>query len=214
MVFIHNKNYATLDYSNAYGGQYFSIDTGLRPNDSKHFASAAIALKLDIVDLLDVEENYCPPPPDTHRDFNLEECLTKFYANKIGCSSPWEGSSFVSDFPPCHTASQYKGDSKSHYDTSCMQLYNHFHQDYFEIKNIVMNSGPGKIYNITGCTGSCRLPRYQASILERVNYYDIHDDQADTVSRKNNPELEERHNGKLLFRCTYLFCTQVAITQL
>ena len=112
MVFIHNKNYATLDYSNAYGGQYFSIDTGLRPNDSKHFASAAIALKLDIVDLLDVEENYCPPPPVTHRDFNLEECLTKFYANKIGCSSPWEGSSFVSDFPPCHTASQYKGDSK------------------------------------------------------------------------------------------------------
>ena len=77
-----------------------------------------------------------------------------------------------------------------------------------------MNSGPGKIYNITGCTGSCRLPRFQASIIERVNYYDIHDDQADTVSRKNNPNTEKIYNRKLHFRCISLFCTQVAITQL
>ena len=62
-----------------------------------------------------------------------------------------------------------------------MHLLDIFQKDYFKIKNIVMNSGPGKIYNITGCTGSCRLPRFQASILERVNYYDLHDEQADTV---------------------------------
>ena len=108
MVFIHNKNYVTLDYSNAYGGLYLSLDTGWMPNGRNHISSATLSLKLDMVELLDVEENNCPPTSDT-KDFDMDKCLTRFYANKIGCSSPWEGSSFISEFPLCDTASQYKG---------------------------------------------------------------------------------------------------------
>ena len=108
MVFIHNKNYATLDYSNAYGGLYLSLETGWMTNGRKHMSSVTLSLKLDMIEFLDVEQNNCPPTPDT--DFDMDKCLTRFYANRIGCSSPWEGASFISQFPLCDTASQYKGD--------------------------------------------------------------------------------------------------------
>lgn len=109
MVFIHNKNHATLDYSNAFGGQYLSLETGWIPNGRKHVSSATLSLDLDIIQFLDVDENNCPPTPHI-KDFDMDKCLAKYYAKTIKCSSPWEDASLVEQFPVCTTASQYKGE--------------------------------------------------------------------------------------------------------
>ena len=109
MVFIHNKNYATLDFTKAYGGQYLSFSTGWTSSGKKYVSTATLSLELDIVEYLDVEENNCPSLPDTNKDFDLDRCLAQYYANKLGCSSPWESSALNGEFPICDTASQYTG---------------------------------------------------------------------------------------------------------
>ena len=109
MVFIHNKNYTTLDYSKAYGGQYLSFYTGWTSSGKKVVSTATLSLELDIVEYLDVEENNCPPLPDTNKDFDLDRCLAQYYADKLGCLCPWESSSVIAQFPTCDTASQYRG---------------------------------------------------------------------------------------------------------
>ena len=112
MVFIHNKNYTTLDFSNAYGGQYLSISPGSTSSGKKHVSIATLSLELDIVEYLNVEENNCPPLPKTNKDFDLDRCLAQYYANNLGCMSPWESTALVAQFPICDTASQYTGNLK------------------------------------------------------------------------------------------------------
>ena len=109
MVFIHNKNYATLDYSNAFGGQYLSFSTGWTSSGKKHVSTTTLSLELDIVEYLNVEENNCPPLPDTNKEFDLDRCLAQYYANNLGCMSPWESTPLITQFPICDTASQYTG---------------------------------------------------------------------------------------------------------
>ena len=49
------------------------------------------------------------------------------------------------------------------------------------MKKMIMNTGVGTLPNITGCTGSCYVPRFQASIIERFSEYDVPDEKADQV---------------------------------
>ena len=49
------------------------------------------------------------------------------------------------------------------------------------MKKMIMNTGVGALTNITGCTGSCYVPRFQASIIERFSEYDVSDEKADQV---------------------------------
>ena len=87
------------------------------PNGRNHISMATLALKVDEIEWLDVKENTCPPVPHT-RDYDMDKCLARFYADKIGCSSPWEDTSFISLFPFCDTAYQYKGGtSNTSHDT-------------------------------------------------------------------------------------------------
>ena len=61
---------------------------------------------------------------------------------------------------------------------------------------MILNSGPGKIYNITGCTGSCTLPKFRVSVIERgvFDAPDSPDDHPDSVRGEECVRMQKMAN--------------------
>ena len=109
MLFIHNKDHALLDFSDAFGGTYLTVPTGWRRNaSSKVQTYITYALKVEIFNKIETEENVCQEMPQGEA-FDMERCLAGFYARVINCTSPWEKDLDSTETPRCNTTSQYKG---------------------------------------------------------------------------------------------------------
>ena len=106
MVFIHGNNYPAGDYSSTFGGAYFSVPTEWNSKDRvKKLISFAFSLK--IFNRIEDKDYVCKDRPD-YENFDMNHCLSEFYAKNIGCSSPWE-SHIIPEFPLCKTDIQYRG---------------------------------------------------------------------------------------------------------
>ena len=108
-MFLHNKNHAILDGAEGFGSTYLHFSTiDLEVGEIRTNIVITVALSLTIVKkIVDKKSNYCQHLPDDET-FDLDNCLGKFYAKSINCSSPWEKYSSP-DYPPCLNDLQHEG---------------------------------------------------------------------------------------------------------
>ena len=108
-MFLHNKNHAILADAEGFGSTYLSLSTiDLEPGETGTQIGITIALSRSIMKKKeDKTSNYCQYLPDDET-FDLDNCLGRFYAQRIGCLSPWEKYSSPA-YPPCQNNSQLEG---------------------------------------------------------------------------------------------------------
>ena len=108
-MFLHNKNHAILDDAEGFGSTYLSFSTiDLEPGETGTEIGITVALSRSMVKKIEGKtSNYCQYLPDDEY-FDLDNCLGRFYAQRIGCLSPWEKYSSP-NYPPCQNNSQLVG---------------------------------------------------------------------------------------------------------
>ena len=108
MLFVHNKDHALFDLSDALGGTYLSVQTAWRSDAPKAKTFVTYSLKLEIIKKIPTEENVCQEMPNENL-FDMEQCLARFYALTNKCASPWEKKVQLPGITPCNTSTQFKG---------------------------------------------------------------------------------------------------------
>ena len=95
--------------SESFGATWISLSTtDWELGKVKILVGFSFALSVDIVKKkMDNKENYCHDTPNEQL-FDMDKCLGEFYAQRIGCVSPWEHVSPL-NYPPCQNNSQYEG---------------------------------------------------------------------------------------------------------
>ena len=108
-MFLHNKNHAILDDAEGFGSTYLSFSTmDLEVGETRTEIGITVALSLTIVRKEeDKTSNFCQYLPD-NEPFDLDNCLGKFYAQSIGCLSPWERYSSPA-YNQCRSNLQHEG---------------------------------------------------------------------------------------------------------
>ena len=107
ILFLHNINHTILDDSEGFGSIFLSLSPNGYDGYPKSFTSFLIALSYELIKLIDTEM-VCNYLPDGEL-FDMDDCLRKFYAQKVGCLSPWEYYSSPTTYPPCQNNSQHEG---------------------------------------------------------------------------------------------------------
>ena len=110
-MFLHNKNHAIFDDAEGFGSTYLSFSTiDLEPGETGTEIGITVALSRSMVKKIEGKaSNYCQYLPNDE-SFDLDNCLGRFYAQHIGCLSPWEKYSSP-NYPPCQNDSQLEGNS-------------------------------------------------------------------------------------------------------
>ena len=106
---LHNKNHRILDDADGFGSTYQNFaTTDLEPQVTKTEIYITIAVSLVIVKKKEDDPgNYCQYLPSDD-NFDMDYCTGKYYAQSIGCLSPWE-SYYSPDYPWCKNSSQFEG---------------------------------------------------------------------------------------------------------
>ena len=100
--------------------------------------------------LVGKKSNYCQHLPDDE-PFDLDICLGKFYAESIGCLSPWERY-FSPNVTPCQN------------DLHAANL-----TEYQRLKlNVTDEGGEKHVYEVTGCKSGCNMKKYAATVKEKM----------------------------------------------
>ena len=107
-MYLHNKNHRILNAAEGFGSLWMDFSTtDWEPGKTKSITHFSIALSLQMVKRqVGVASNYCQNLPHD-QPFDMDNCLGQFYAQRIGCLSPWE--TYTSpEYPLCPNSSQHE----------------------------------------------------------------------------------------------------------